>query len=145
MSCYEAWIGDCHMRAVEGGKEYYCQAAVWADNDKSFRARLCAHIEPQGYRILWLEDVLSATQYLKRHNAVYKIGALARAVHPHHLVELGLLSAFGAEGTAAPESYLRIEEIEGVEPLALQLGEASPKRVPMVFMLPCLAIGPQVK
>ena len=136
MTGVEAWIGNCHLRRVGGdgganGGEYQCLAAVWADGSETFRTRLAAHVEKQGYSILWLEEVLSATNYLSRHGSQRKIGPLARAVYEGHPVELGRLVPVGAEGEPEEaESDLIIEEIEGVEPLDAQPAAWPKKSVP---------------
>lgn len=116
MSGFEAWIGNCHLREIEGDGEYHCQAAVWADSYDSFRTRLAQHIESSGLQILWLEETLSASQYLHRHGNPHKIGGLSRAVHPHHLVELGPLTLKGsteenasAKALSLPETLLALD------------------------------------
>ena len=131
MSGFEAWIGNCHLRQIEGEEEYQCQAAVWADSYDSFHARLAQHIESSGLKILWLEECHPVSQYLQRHGNPHKIGALARAVHQGHHVELSRLVAVGEAGEPKPPAnYLIIEEIEGVEPLDLQFGVHPRKTVP---------------
>ena len=131
MSGFEAWIGNCHLSKIEGEEEYQCQTAVWADSYDSFQARLAQHIESSGLKILWLEECHPVSQYLQRHGNPHKIGALARAVHQGHHVELSKLVAVGEAGEPEPPgSYLIIEEIEGVEPLDLQFGVHPCKTVP---------------
>ena len=110
MSGFEAWIGNCHLRQIEGEEEYQCQAAVWADSYDSFRARLAQHIQSSGLKILWLEECHPVSQYLQRHGNPHKIGALARAVHPYHLVELGPLSLKGGAEENAPVEVLSLPE-----------------------------------
>ncbi|WP_417842457.1 DUF4123 domain-containing protein [Thalassospira sp.] len=136
MSNFEAWIGDCHLRQVDDG-EYRCQVAVWAQDSNSFRTTLLAEIERFGYSIFWLEEVLPASQYLSRHSGQHRqIGALAKAVHPGHTVELGPMQCMVTEDNREPARYLFIEEIEGVEPLDLQFGVYPRKTVPDVLIEP---------
>ena len=121
MSGFEAWIGNCHLRQIEGEEEYQCQAAVWADSYDSFRAKLAQHIQSSGLKILWLEECHPVSQYLHRHGNAHKIGALARAVHQGHHVELSRLVAIGDAGEPEPENYLTITE-HTFEPLPDQTG-----------------------
>lgn len=131
MAAFEAWIVDCHLKQFEGDGEYKCQAAVWADCYDAFRNTLVYHLKEQGLGILWLEEVLPVGHYLARHGAQQQqIGGLARSVHPGNPVELGHMTAIGADGEPEKESYLNIEEIKGVEPLDLQFGVHPQKTVP---------------
>lgn len=117
MAGFDAWIGDCHLRD-DDGQELACRAVVWADSYDRFRTQLQVHLAQQGLSLLWLEEVLPASQYLARNGAKRRpIGALAQAVHDLHRVELGPMVALG-EGAepSAQQSYLRIEEIK-YEPL----------------------------
>lgn len=126
----EAWIADCHILGIEGDEEFSCQAAVWADSASEFRAQLDLKLKAQGFKTLWLEECLKAPEYVRRHGHQQKIGALARAVHPGHLVELSKVVAVDDGAEVEPESYLIIEEIEGVEPLDQQFGIHPKKSVP---------------
>lgn len=121
MSGFEAWIGNCDLRQIEGGGAHQCQAAVWADSADTFRARLAAYIWAQGYKLFWAEECHPVSQYLQRHGNPHKIGALARAVHEGHHVELSRLVAVGETGESELENYLTITEHE-LEPLSDQTG-----------------------
>ena len=133
----EAWIGECHLRKMNG-EEYRCLAAVWARYE-SFRATLEAHVARLGYSLIWLEEILPAPQYLPRHGSQHRQAeALAQAIHPGHTVELGPMHSMGATGNVEPKSYLMIEEIEGVEPLDLQVGVHPRKTVPDALIEPIL-------
>ncbi|OKH89426.1 DUF4123 domain-containing protein [Thalassospira sp. TSL5-1] len=115
MSDFQAWIGNCHLRATEGDGEYRCQAAVWARDYSSFRSALETHIAYLDYSILWLEEVLSAPEYLSRHSAQQRqVGALAQAVHAGHTVELGPIEGTITETT---KSYLTVENHTFEHPL----------------------------
>ncbi len=117
MSDFEAWIGDCHLQTDNDGEggdaegvKQHCQAAVWANGYDSFLAGVEAHVAPLGYSVLWVENVLPATQYLARNRAQHRqIGTLAKAVHPGHVVELAAMAAVEEGGAAEPENYLSIE------------------------------------
>ncbi|TNE63189.1 MAG: DUF4123 domain-containing protein [Rhodobacteraceae bacterium] len=138
MSRFETWVGNCHLRAREGGGEYCCLTAVWAHDYNSFRATLAAHVGRTSYTILWLEEVLPSPQYLARHGAQHRqIGNIAQAVHPGHTVELGPMQSMVADGVATePESWMAIEEIEGIEPLDAQIGAHPPKTAPDALQAP---------
>lgn len=138
MAEYEAWIADCHFREIGVEGDYRCQAAVWADNYGTFRTRLSAHAADRGLKVLWIEECLSALQYLSRHGQQQPVGLLARAVHPHHTVELGPMVNVGAEGKLEGDdsSHLIIEEIKDVEPLDGQVEIWPKKNVPAALMEP---------
>lgn len=136
MSIFEAWIGDCDLRQIEGEGEYRCQAAVWADSADTFRARLAAFAEKQGYVLFWAEECHPVSQYLQRHGTPHKIGALARAVNQDHHVELSKLVAVSSGEPEPPQNYLFIQETEGVEPLDDQFGERPLKNVPDTLLEP---------
>ena len=59
----ESWLGNCHLvRGWEDSQESYnVQVAVFCDGRDGFEKLLRTHIHPQGYRLLWAEEVLSAT------------------------------------------------------------------------------------
>lgn len=136
MNDFEAWIGDCHLRETDGG-EYRCQAAVWTNDADAFRTRLAAHVETQGYSLVWVEECHPAPQYLQRHGGELRyVGPLARTVHPGHHVELSRLVAVGAEGGSDSGSHLKFEEIEGVEPLGFQVGVDEAQTVPEALQKP---------
>ena len=118
---FEPWIADCHFQAVEGDAEYRCQAAIWANNSTEFRTRLDGHLAGGIYKTLWLEECLPANEYISRHGQQKKIGDLARAVHPGHVVELSQMLALEDGEEPEPESYLVIDEIE-IAPLPDQTG-----------------------
>lgn len=130
MNDFEAWIGNCHLRQIDG-EEYRCQAAVWARDHDSFRTALTACVTRLDYSVIWLEEVLPAPQYLSLYRGQHRqVGTLARAVHPRHTVELGPMESIETGNTIEPESHLTIEEIKGVEPLDLQFGVHPNKTVP---------------
>ncbi len=131
MSGFEAWIGHCDLRQIEGDSEYHCQAAVWADSVETFRARVSTHVEKQGYKAFWVEECHPVSQYLQRHGTPHEIGPLARSVHQGHHVELSRLVAVGERGEPEPEkSWLMIEKIKDVEPLDGQRGVWPEKNIP---------------
>ena len=137
MSEFEAWIADCYVRDANADGEKQGQAAVWADRAEEFRAALTPYLEAKGLKILWIEECLQASEYLARHPKEQKrIGQLARSVHPHNRVELSKLSDRQNGEEEAPESYLIIEEIEGVEPLDMQMGVHTRKTVPDALLEP---------
>lgn len=130
MSEFEPWIADCHLREAKGDTEYRCQAAVWAYTAETVREKLEKHLAGGSYAILWTEECLPANQYIQRHGQQKKIGALARSVHPGHTVELSQMLALEDGEPEEPESYLIIEDLEGVEPLDQQFGVHPKKNVP---------------
>jgi hypothetical protein len=130
MSDFEAWVADCHILGIEGDEEFSCQAAVWANSARDFRAQLDLKLKRQGFKTLWLEECLRAPEYIRRHGQQKKIGALARAVHPGHLIELSKMVALDDGTPEEPENYLIVEKIEGVEPLDQQFGVYPKKCVP---------------
>lgn len=136
MGNFEAWVANCHLRNIHSKNEYHCQAAVWADGYDTFRARLSTYVEKQGYHILWIEEVLSTMQYLKRHGNIYKIGALARAVHPGYFVKLSPMIGISDGKPEEPKRYLFIKEIKDIEPLDGQYGEWPLKTVPDKLLEP---------
>jgi hypothetical protein len=136
MSEFEVWVGTCHLQQIKDGAEYQCQAAVWADSYDTFRATLAAHLQ-NSHKLLWVEECMPVMQYITRQGQQARIGALARAVHPGHKVELGAMVGMGDDGQVVePESYLNITEIEGVEPLDLQMGAWPLKTIPDALQEP---------
>lgn len=127
----EVFIADCHLQEVENQQEYHSRAALFAIDADAARGLLEAHVATLGYRLIWAEDCLRATDYVARHGDQRAIGELARKVHPDHKAELAPLTGKDVDGTPQePESYLIIEEIEGVEPLDAQFGAFPKKTVP---------------
>ena len=61
----ESWLGNCHLvRGWEDSQESYnVQVAVFCNGRDGFEKLLRTHIQPQGYRLLWAEEVLSATSW----------------------------------------------------------------------------------
>lgn len=98
---HEAWVGNCHFVASNGSDEYRCMAAAWTNSTDSFRKLLIEQGAAVGYKIVWIEEALSATQHLNRHGHSQEIGRLARAVHPQNIVEFGRPTRHKAE----PEHY----------------------------------------
>ena len=109
MTGYTAWVADCHLQDKDRKNDYHCHAAVWADGFSVFREKLIAHISVLGYRLLWIEECLPASQYIARHGMQAQIAPLARKVHPHHSTELGQLKN-SLEQYDEPEGYLHIAE-----------------------------------
>ena len=120
----EPWLGACHLVKGWGARQenYNVQVAVFCDGRDTFEKLLRTHIQPQGYRLLWAEEVLSATSWLSKHGYDGTAASLARAVHPQHRVELGPLRVIGEDGEPPPlPSYLTITE-HSIEPLPDQTG-----------------------
>lgn len=136
MSDFCAWIGNCQLLdQTDTPQAYICQAAIWADSEKTFRDLLEQELSARDLTIVWLEEVLPATQYLARHaDQQQKIGPLARAVHPGKTVEIGpLTQKETGEATNTPAStasFLHINQIENISPLDMQLGMHPQKTVP---------------
>lgn len=55
MAHFESWIADCRLGHVDRDGEYQCQAAIWADSHNMAVSRLAEYMDPQGYRILWVD------------------------------------------------------------------------------------------
>ncbi|OKH87069.1 DUF4123 domain-containing protein [Thalassospira sp. TSL5-1] len=111
MRDFEVWIGECHLQAKDGGEEYRCQAAVWTDGYDGFLEGVETRVADLGYSVLWLENVLPAPQYLARNAGQQRqVGALAKAVHPAHRVELGAMAAVAEAGASETENYLVIKD-----------------------------------
>ncbi|PKR51856.1 DUF4123 domain-containing protein [Thalassospira marina] len=138
MNVYEAWIGDCHLKEVDGQRECRCQVAVWADGYDAFHARLIEHIEAKGLCLLWVEEGLPATRYLQRHSDQQRqIGILARTVHEGHLVELAQTNFQTVETGPDPEhKYLIYEDISDLVPLDDQFGAWPAKNTPDALIHP---------
>ncbi|RCK44159.1 hypothetical protein TH25_19785 [Thalassospira profundimaris] len=136
MGEFEAWIADCYLQNGDKGQRY-CQAVVWADSYETFNACIAEYAENAGLKILWLEECLPVRQYLTRHGNLHKIGPLARAVHPGHVVELGSMLAIDADHTPEPsKSWLTIKEIKDIEPLGGQIGVWPEKNIPDLLFEP---------
>lgn len=133
----ETWIGECHL-IDDHGEEYHCHAAVWCSDYRSFQARLEEDITRRKHRILWLEEVVPAVQYIARHPTQLKIGPLSRVVHSGHPVEIGpSVRAKASEGVAsAPEQLFNVTIIDDITPLGAQFGEFPKKTVPDVLVAP---------
>ncbi|OKH87072.1 DUF4123 domain-containing protein [Thalassospira sp. TSL5-1] len=137
MRDFEAWIGECHLQAKDGGKEYRCQAAVWTDGYDGFLEGVETRVADLGYSVLWLENVLPAPHYLARNAAQQRqVGTLAKAVHPAHTVELGPMAAVSVQELEKPKSWLSIGEIDGIKPLDGQLGVWPKKNIPDMLVEP---------
>ncbi|OKH86236.1 DUF4123 domain-containing protein [Thalassospira sp. TSL5-1] len=138
MSVSEAWIGDCHLKEIDGQRECRCQVAVWADGFDVFHARLMEHLEAQGLNLLWVEEGLSASHYLRRHrDQQSQIGVLARAVHGGHPVELGPVNFQNVGiGPEAEQNYLAYDDIADPSPLDDQFGVWPVKNVPDMLLDP---------
>ena len=121
MSGFQAWVGKCCLRQIDGAGEYQCEAAVWADSADTFRARLAQHLESRRFELLWIEACLPVHQSLYRHGNPHITGPLAHAVHAQHHVELSRFVAGGDYGEPEPENYLTITE-HTFEPLPDQTG-----------------------
>lgn len=135
----EPWLGICHLRKTDDtGEIYTAIAAVLCHDHKSYDHALKAVLEPQGYHIIWSEEVHPAGQWVARHPVERNAAGLARAVHVGQTVEIGTLKAVGAEGEDAPEqdSRLVIEEIEDVEPLGFQVGNDEAQTIPEALQEP---------
>lgn len=135
MGQFEPWVGDCHLRKTESGDEFQCRAAVWSNKYETFRAHLAACLKLKGYSVLWIEEALPASQYLARHGDMHKIGFLARAVHPNHLVELSHIASIG-KNEAISQTYLISNNIKNVKPLDAQLGIWPEKNIPDALLEP---------
>lgn len=114
MANCEAWIVDCQLAHIEQGGEYQCQAAIWADGQDAAMSLLAVHLDPQGYRILWVNECQPAQGY-DRDGAL-----ISTDVHEGRPVVLGPVLHKGRQG--ASESYLTIAEFRDVEPLDAQFG-----------------------
>ncbi|RCK41437.1 hypothetical protein TH25_23715 [Thalassospira profundimaris] len=138
MSVSEAWIGDCHLKEIDGQRECCCQVAVWADGFDVFHARLEEHLQAQGLSLLWVEEGLSAPHYLRRHrDQQSRIGVLARAVHAGHPVEFGPLNFHNVGvGLDTEQNYLVYEDIADTAPLDDQFGAWPVKNVPKMLLDP---------
>ncbi len=138
MSVSEAWIGDCHLKEIDGQRECRCQVSVWANGFDVFHARLEEHLQAQGLTLLWVEEGLGARQYLRRHrDQQTQIGVLARAVHDGHLVELGPKNFQTVETEDdAVSGYLAHEDIADIAPLDDQFGVWPVKNVPEMLLDP---------
>lgn len=79
-------------------------------------------LEPQGYRLVWSEEVHPAGQWIARHPKERSAVGLARTVHERHAVELGTLRATTKDGEELPPpEYLTITEYD-IPPLPEQDG-----------------------
>ena len=130
MSEFNPWIANCALRHIGTDNEYSCYAAVWADCADTFKHRLNAHSEKQGYKLVWCEECHPVAQYLQRYGNPHTISLLARAVHQNHYVEIGELSEFSDNGLTDGNLYQVIEEIKDVAPLDSQHGIWPEKNVP---------------
>lgn len=135
------WLGYCHLTPKEGEapEEYDAVAAVFCESVEGFRARLQRFADRRGYRLLWTEEVHPAGVWVARHPKEHGAAALARAVHQGNVVELGPLRATGpqsADGAERDQTYLIVEEVEGIEPLDAQRGVWPAKNVPDILVEP---------
>lgn len=126
MTHFETWIANCLLGHRERDGKFRCQAEIWADSHGKAIQRLAGNLDPQGYHILWVEACLRAHSHGGRKTI--------RGVHEGRTVVLGPVSVEGA--SAKSETYLHIEEIEGVEPLDAQFGAWPLKAVPDALMIP---------
>ncbi|OKH87652.1 DUF4123 domain-containing protein [Thalassospira sp. TSL5-1] len=136
MSDFCAWIGNCQLHDRTGPPTaYICQTAIWADSEKTFHYLLEQELSARDLTIIWLEEVLPATQYLARHaDQQQKIGPLARAVHAGKPVEISPLTqkktGEATDTPASTASFLHVSQIENITPLDMQLGVHPQKTVP---------------
>ncbi|MEQ5777589.1 DUF4123 domain-containing protein [Thalassospira sp. NFXS8] len=138
------WLGHCQFldpvsetgndtgeEIAKSGKHGY--VAVWTDNREGFDAALGAHLaeEQVGGRLnlLWSEDVMPATGWMARNPGAKEAIDLARQVHDGHPVEIGPLAAVPL-AVPEPVDWLKIEDIDNIEPLGMQMGTRSPMNVP---------------
>ena len=133
MSDAQPWLGRVHLARpeIETEAQYTALAAVFCETREDFDTLLSKALAGQGASLLWSEDVRPAGPWIARSPAEQTAAALARSVHPGHAVELGALTAAAKDTkSAGNDSYLIIEEIEGVEPLDAQMGVWPRKTVP---------------
>lgn len=122
MAYFEAWIANCQLGHVERNGMYRCQASIWADGHDRAVRQLAAHLDSQGYRILWM-DVCEPAQ-AHDGDAADSI-PLAHAANP-----LVLGPILSTDDEKAPETYLIVEELDDVAPLDAQFGVWPLKKVP---------------
>ncbi len=122
---FEPWVGECSFREGDGDRDYTCQVAVWANGPGMARDHLAAHLARTGHHLVWLEHVLSATQYVHRYGGQHKISALTQAVHPGALVKLGPAVASAPESAPA---FATQEKAPSTFPKLKPANPPSPKR-----------------
>lgn len=142
MSEHQPWLGMCHLTKQEGEtpESYQAIAAVFCGDRETYDKLLHKYLEPKGYHLFWSEEVHPAGQWITRFPQDRSAAGLARAVHPHHLIEVEILRTVTqkAEETEAAQQaeYLSIEETKGVEPLDLQIGADVRKTIPDALFAP---------
>lgn len=132
----QAWLGKCHI--TKDNTTYQAIVAAYCGERQAFDKLVQNHLERQGYRLTQAEAVYPAGQWVTLHpGELNAASALARAVHTTQPVEIGELKDIGEnQEESKQQSYLIIEEIEGVEPLDAQQGVWPQKTVPDALMEP---------
>ena len=140
MDKFTPWLGICHVRqlADDSVETRPTLAAVWTDSAKSFEREIHVHTSACGLQAIWVENILPAGEWLAKNPLREDALKLSRMISERHSVELGAIGAgvTRSQMDDVTESYLCIEEIEGVAPLDMQFGMYPPKTVPDVLYEP---------
>ncbi|MCK2168554.1 DUF4123 domain-containing protein [Thalassospira xiamenensis] len=147
------WLGHCQfLRSAtipsdDAGDETAkpCQqgyVAVWTTDRKGFDDTLRTYLSEtdtdERLKLVWSENVMPATEWMARNPRAKEALDLARRVHEGRLVEIGPLAVPAPREDAEPEpvDWLKIVDIENVEPLDMQIGATPPMNVPHILAAP---------
>lgn len=122
----EIWVGLCQFKD-ENQQDGEVLAGAWTNDRGQFDQIVGAYMRKRHRIFIFSELVMPAHRFLTRHSHP-DLHTVANRVGPHNLATLGTVSLKSV--VEEPQDYLKIEEIEGVEPLDAQFGIHPKKTVP---------------
>ena len=135
----QTWLGQgylVHTHQAErqaGRPSHRVIAAAWCDAPDAFDDAVRLHLNTLGLTFLYSRDVQPAQQnFDKFTDPKDKTEArrLAEKIGPEQTLAISYLYAVDAETSTEEQSYLKIETLEGIEPLDGQFGVYPRKTVP---------------
>ena len=135
----QTWLGQSylvhtHQAEQQAGRpSHRVIAAAWCDAPDAFDDAIRLHLNTLGLTFLYSRDVQPAQQGLDSFtDSKDKTEArrLAEKIGPDQTTAISYLYAVDAEASTEEQSYLKIETLEGIEPLDGQFGVYPRKTVP---------------
>ena len=135
----QTWLGQgylVHTHQAErqaGRPSHRFIAAAWCDAPDAFDDAVRLHLNTLGLTFLYSRDVQPAQQGLDSFTDPKdktEAQRLAEKIGPDQTTAISYLYAVDAEASTEEQSYLKIETLEGIEPLDGQFGVYPRKTVP---------------
>ena len=118
---HSQYLGDIHYHDKDGN-DVSCRGAVWCMSRQEFDAKVGDYLKARGESFLWSEEVHEALGWFNKFGSHGLMAGLSKRVDKDNPVALSDPKAAFDEAQDSDDGYLIIEEIEGVEPLDMQLG-----------------------